>query len=84
MAYDYFNKNKGVLVMEMDYSKCYQPVPMREIQSENFAKDSDVSMEICIVSYNGMYDGNTGGFSRHVISYTSLLDEKNTECNNDL
>jgi hypothetical protein len=33
-------------------------------------------MEIRIVSYNGMFDGNTGGFSWWVILYTNLLDKK--------
>jgi hypothetical protein len=49
IAYNYFNDSDGVLVMEMDYSEWYQPIPMREIQSENFAEDADVSMEIRIV-----------------------------------
>jgi hypothetical protein len=43
-------QNNGVIVIKIDYSERYQPVPMREIQLENFAKDADVSMEICIVS----------------------------------
>ena len=51
MCYDHFKQNDGVIVVEMDYSERYQPVPMREIQSENFAKDADVSMEIRIVSF---------------------------------
>ena len=31
MCYDQFNNNDGVVVVEMDYSERYQPVPMREI-----------------------------------------------------
>ena len=56
MCYENFQQNNGVVVAEMDYSERYQPIPMREIQSENFVKDSDVSMEIRIVSlqYNNM------------------------------
>ena len=51
MCYDYWKETDGAIVMGLDYSERYQPVPMRENQSENFAKDSDVSMEIQIVSY---------------------------------
>ena len=51
MCYDHFKQNDGVIVVKMDYSERYQPVTMREIQSENFAKDVDVSMEIRIVSF---------------------------------
>ena len=51
MCYDYFQQNDGVLVTEMDYSEKYQPSPNREMQSEHFGKDTDVSMEICIVSF---------------------------------
>ncbi len=31
MAFNYFDKTNSVLVMEMDYSEHYQPVPMKEI-----------------------------------------------------
>ena len=61
MCYDYFQQNNRVLVAEMDYSERYQPIPMREIQSENFGKDADVSMEICIISIQGT------DMSRHVV-----------------
>ncbi len=54
----------------MDYSKRYQPVPMREIQSENFGKDTNVSMEIHIVSFQGT------DMSWRVVSYSYLSDEK--------
>ena len=67
---DHFKQNDGVIVVEMDYSERYQPVPMREIQSENFAKDVDVSMEIRIVSFQ---DTN---MSRQTLSYSHLSDEK--------
>ena len=30
-------------VRELDYSEKYQPVPMREIQSEHFGKDASLS-----------------------------------------
>ena len=43
---------------------------MREIQSENFGKDTDVSIEICIVSIQGT------DMSQRVISYSHLSDEK--------
>jgi hypothetical protein len=61
MCYDYFQQNNRVLVAEMDYSERYQPIPMREIQSENFGKDADVSMKICIISIQGT------DMSRHVV-----------------
>ena len=51
MCYDHFKQNDGVIVVKMDSSERYQPVTMREIKSENFAKDVDVSMEIRIVSF---------------------------------
>ncbi len=54
----------------MDYSERYQPIPMQEIQSENFAKDADMSMEIRIVTFQGKY------FVRRVVSYSHLSDEK--------
>jgi hypothetical protein len=76
MIYDYGERTEGVIVCEMDYSERYQPIPMREIQSENFGKDEDVSMKICIVTYNAKFDGPTSGLSRHVISYGHLSDEK--------
>ena len=69
MCYDYFWDNNGVLVAEMDYSERYQPVPMREIQSENFGKDADVSMEIRIVSFQDTE------LSRCVVSYSHLSDK---------
>jgi hypothetical protein len=50
MCYENFQQNDGAVVAEMDYSERYQPIPMQEIQSEKFGKDSDVSMEIRIVS----------------------------------
>ncbi len=70
MCYQYFQDNDGVVVAEMDYSERYQPVPMREIQSENFAKDADVSMEIRIVSFQDI------DMSRRIVSYFHLSDEK--------
>ena len=70
MCYDHFNQNHGVIVVEMDYSERYQPVPMREIQLENFAKDADVSMEIRIVSLQ------ENDLSRQTVSYTHLSNEK--------
>jgi hypothetical protein len=50
MCYNHFQQNDQVIVAEMEYSKRYQPIPMQEIQLENFGKDADVSMEICFVS----------------------------------
>ncbi len=70
MCYDHFKQNDGVVVAEMDYSERYQPIPMREIQSENLAKDSDVSMEIRIVS---LHDND---MEWRVLSYSHLSDEK--------
>jgi hypothetical protein len=70
MCYHYFQNNDGVLVAEMDYSERYQPVPMRGIQSENFGKDTDVSIEIRIVSFQD------ADMSRRVVSYSHLSDEK--------
>jgi hypothetical protein len=46
MIYDYAANDDGIIVCEMDYPERYQPVPLHEIQSENFGKDKDVSMEI--------------------------------------
>ena len=70
MCNDHFKQNDGVIVVEMDYSERYQPVPMHEIQLENFAKDADVSMEIRIVSFQ---DTN---MSRQTLSYSHLSDKK--------
>ena len=70
MCYNYFQQNDGVLVAEIDYSKRYQPVPMRDFQSKNCGKDTDVSMEICIVSFPGT------DMSRRNISFSHLSDEK--------
>ena len=53
MCYHYSENNDGIIITKMDYSERYQPIPMREIQSENFAKDTDVSMEIRIVTFQG-------------------------------
>jgi hypothetical protein len=36
MCYNHFKQNDGVIVAEMGYSKRYQPMPMQEIQLENF------------------------------------------------
>jgi hypothetical protein len=76
MVYDYCNSKDDVLVMEMDYLERYQPMPMREIESENFRKDADVSMEIRIVTYTGKFDGPNSGRTQKVISYAHLSDEK--------
>ncbi len=76
MIYDYAATNDGIVVCEMDYSEHYQPVPMREIQSENFGKDDNVSMEIRIVTYNGRFNGPNAALTQHVISYAHLLDDK--------
>ena len=70
MCYDHYKQNNGVLVIEMDYSERYQPVPMREIQLENFAKDADVSMEIRIVSFQA------NDMSQQTVSYSHLSDKK--------
>jgi hypothetical protein len=70
MCYHYFQDNDGVVVAEMDYSERYQPIPMHEIQSENFGKDADVSMEIRIVSFQ---DTN---MSQRIVSYSHLSNEK--------
>ena len=69
ICYDHFQQNDSIVVVEMDYSERYQPTLMREIQSENFEKDADVSMEIHIVSFQD------ADMSR-VISYSHLSDEK--------
>jgi hypothetical protein len=50
ICYNHFKQNDGVVVTEMDYSKRYKPIPMREIQSKNFGRDADVSIEIHFVS----------------------------------
>jgi hypothetical protein len=60
----------------MDYSERYQPVPMHEIQSENFGKDKDVSMEIRIVIYTGRFDGPNSALTRWVILNGHISDEK--------
>jgi hypothetical protein len=69
MCYDSYQQNNGVLVAEMDYSKRYQPVLMREIQSKNFRKDANVLMESSIVSFQGT------DMSRHVVLYSHLSDK---------
>ncbi len=70
MCYDHFKQNDGVVVVEMDYPERYQPLPMCEIQSENFGKDADVSMEIRIVSLQDK------DMERRMVSYSHLSDEK--------
>ena len=70
MCYYHFQQNNSVVVVEMDYSERYQPTPMRKIKSENFGKDADVSMEICIVSFQD------ADMARRVVSYSRLSDEK--------
>ena len=55
MCFNCFQQNDGVVVVEMDYSKRYQPISMWEIQSKNFGKDADVSMEIRFVSFQDTY-----------------------------
>ena len=57
MIYDYAATNNRIVVCEMDYSKHYQPVPMREIQSKIFGKDKDVSTELQFVTYKGRFNG---------------------------
>ena len=49
---------------------------MREIQSKNFGKDKDVSLEIGIVTYYGRFDGPNSTFTRCVISYVHISDKK--------
>ncbi len=49
---------------------------MHEIQSENFGKDADVSMEIRIVTYTGKFEGPNSGRTQKVISDAHLSDEK--------
>ena len=70
MCYKHFQQNAGVLVVEMDYSERYQPIPMCEIQSENFGKDAGVLMEIHIVSFQDKE------ITLCVISCTYLSDKK--------
>ena len=70
MCYDYIKQNDGVVFVEMNYSERYQPVPMHEIQSENFAKDANVLMEIQIVS---LQENN---LSQQTVSYSHLSDKK--------
>ena len=74
--YDYAATNNEIIVCEMDYSERCQPIPMHGVQSENFGKDKDVSMEIQIVTYIGRFDGANAARTKRVISYTHLLDEK--------
>jgi hypothetical protein len=76
MIYDYAATTDGLIVCEMDYSERYQPVPMREIQSENFGKDEDVSMEIRIVTYTGRFDRPNSALTKRVISYRHISDKK--------
>jgi hypothetical protein len=69
MCYDHFQQNHSVVVVEMDYSERYQPTLMQEIQSENFGKDADVSMEIRIVSFQ------YADMSQHIVSSSHLSDK---------
>jgi hypothetical protein len=74
MIYDYARTTDGLTVCEMDYFERYQPVPMRKIQSENFEKDKDISMEIRIVTYTGRFDGTNSALTRWVILYGHISD----------
>jgi hypothetical protein len=57
MCYNYLENNDGIIATEIDYSERYKPISMQEIQSENFAKDFFVSMEIRIVTFQGKDSG---------------------------
>ncbi len=70
MCYDHYKRNDGVFAVKMDYSERYQPVQLREIQLEIFAKDADVLMEIRIVSFQ------ENNMSRQTVSYSRLSDKK--------
>jgi hypothetical protein len=76
MIYDYAATTDGLIVCEMDYSEHYQPVPMREIQSENFGKDEDISMEIRIVTYTGRFDGPNLALTKRAILYGHISDKR--------
>ena len=65
-----FSTERWSIVTEMDYSEKYQPSPNREMQSEHFGKDADVSMEIRIVSFQDAEK------ARRVVSYSHISDEK--------
>ena len=49
---------------------------MQEIQSENFGKDTDVSMEIRITTYTARFGGPESEPQTRTISYCCLSDEK--------
>ncbi len=76
MVHDYAATTDGLIVCEMDYSERYQPMSMHKIQSENFGKDKDVSMEIRIVTYTGRFDGPNSALTKQVILYGHISDEK--------
>ncbi len=76
MIYSYATTNDGIIVCEMDYSDRYRPIPMREIQSENFGKDDNVSMEIRIVTYKERFNGPNAALTQRVISYAHLPDDR--------
>jgi hypothetical protein len=76
MIYDYAAATDGIIVCEMDYFECYQLVPMCKIQSENFRKDKDVSLEFRIVTYTGRFDGPNLACTRRVILYGHISDKK--------
>ena len=60
----------------MDYSECYQPIPMREIQSIFFGMDDNVSTEIRIVTYKERLNGPNAALTQRVISYAHLSDDR--------
>ena len=76
MVYKLASEIDGTLVLELDYSEKYQPVPMREIQSEHFGKDASLSIEIAIATYTAWFEGKDKPASRKTISYGHLSDQK--------
>ena len=76
MVYNFAMDKDGTLVLELNYSEKYQPVPMREIQSEFFAKDASLSIDITIATYTAKFDGVNNPTSRKTISYGHLSDQK--------
>ena len=76
MIYNYAATNDGIVVCEMDYSECYQPIPMHEIQSIVFGMDNNVSTEIRIVTYKERLNGPNAALTQRVISYAHLSDNR--------
>ena len=75
MCYEFAATIPGVIVTKTDYSEQYQGTPNGEIQLKHFGKDASVSMEVGIVTYSGIFDGQGEVETQRTLTYIVLSDE---------